>query len=92
MSHHELEIVDDHVGDVIHVDCVLHGVNHCPEQGRSGSAPAISGSREGNAEPGKGMQRKSWKVLGWVLMGPGHIPLLHLPHYIAGIAPSPKQR
>lgn len=33
MSHHELEIIDDHVGDVIHVDCVLHGVNHCPEQG-----------------------------------------------------------
>lgn len=33
VSHHELEIVNDHVGDVIHVDCMLHGVNHCPEQG-----------------------------------------------------------
>lgn len=90
MSHHELEIVDDHVGDVVHVDCVLHGVNHCPEQGRPGSAPGISGGRDGNAEPGKGTQRKSWKVPGWVPMGPGHIPPLHLPHCITGATPSPQ--
>lgn len=64
VSHHELEIVNNHVGDVVHVDCVLHGVNHCPEQRRSGSAPGISGGRDGNAEPGKGMKRKSWKVPG----------------------------
>lgn len=90
MSHHELEIVDDHVGDVIHVDCVLHGVNHRPEQGRPGSAPVIREGRDGNSDPGKGMQRKSWKVPGCVLMGPGHIPPLHLPHCTAGAASSLK--
>lgn len=30
VSHHELEVVNDDMGDVVHVNSVLHGVNHCP--------------------------------------------------------------
>lgn len=33
LAHHELQVVDDHVVDVVHVDGVLHGVQHRPEGG-----------------------------------------------------------
>lgn len=39
VSHHELEVVDDHVGDIIHVDGMLHGVNYRPGQGKTGISP-----------------------------------------------------
>lgn len=61
MSHHELEIVDDHMGDVIHVDGVLHGVNHRPgpggEQDQPGSATGTSRGEDGDAKPGTGTGR-----------------------------------
>lgn len=33
LAHHELQVVDDHVVDVVHVDGVLHGVQHRPVGG-----------------------------------------------------------
>lgn len=57
MSHHELKVVDDHVGDVIHVDSVLHGVNHCPGWGETG----ISRDQpQGSAEARMGLLSQAW--------------------------------
>lgn len=33
LAHHELKVVDDHVVDVVHVDSMLHGVQHRPVGG-----------------------------------------------------------
>lgn len=30
LAHHELQVVYDDVIDVVHVDSMLHGVQHCP--------------------------------------------------------------
>lgn len=33
LAHHELQVVNDHVVDVVHVDGMLHGVQHRPVGG-----------------------------------------------------------
>lgn len=85
VSHHELEIVNDHVGDVVHVDSMLHGVNHCPgwrETRISWDQPqGCTEVRRGmlRQEQGWGMAERGGTRLVLVTAGrcppgPGHIP------------------
>lgn len=47
MAHHELQVVHHHVGDVIHVDGVLHGVEHRPARGTPGALEKPSQAQGG---------------------------------------------
>lgn len=47
LAHHELQVVDDHMVDVVHVDGVLHGVQHCSvggveKKGHSQQCPILA--------------------------------------------------